>query len=378
MSIKVSSRDIQFVQALLASDDQFPKLWSKWKRSAGPYADLAGVYLDLFPYVYHRLSHSKRTDSWMSVITNSYRHHWLHNQLLFRSVLNAMSSLKYAGVESWMLKGGAWIARHYPDDLGVRKIEDIDLYVEPRNFVRSVKILTSIGWEVVSFADMRVFSPDFFHAVSLSRGSEKIDLHCHIFHHYYSGNDTQIYRPRLNKLKLLGQTTTVLGDSDQLVHISVNRATHSEQSDLRWIIDMVHIIRTDHVDWERVVRVARLKSVSLAVLSALEYLRDNLDLDIPVHVLVSLRSNPTSLMYRRLYYLSSRGIAHSPTRAIEYYWWMYYQSLVVKKGKGSWYYQAQKYIFHLTETDNIGRAIWMVLRNTVRLIGRFLRGLAYA
>jgi hypothetical protein len=82
---------------------------------------------------------------------------WVQNQLLLRSLGEALVLLTEHGVPTTVVKGAALVSDVYPE-LGLRAMGDTDFVVGPDHFDRALDMLTSDGWTL---------NNEWFHAADL-------------------------------------------------------------------------------------------------------------------------------------------------------------------------------------------------------------------
>ncbi|HMD04253.1 MAG TPA: nucleotidyltransferase family protein, partial [Candidatus Binatus sp.] len=103
-------------------------------------------------------------------------------------------------------------------------------------------------------------------------------------------------------------TTKALSPTDTLLHVCVHGAKWSPVPPMRWVADAITIIRVagDRIDWNRLLRLAQQRRLSLPLSRALGYLSENLRARIPASVLLDLRAMPTTWSERMEYRMFSR------------------------------------------------------------------------
>lgn len=344
------------LQALLGTDQQFKRIWKVWKKRVGPYPELDSSILDIFPYLSKRLKENYPTDSWLTVTKNSYRYHWLHNKLLQSTAINSIKFLQKKGITPLVIKGAAWIPLYYSGDLGLRKLEDIDLYVGRADFMQSLEILLSHGWEIASLAERAYLNPTFAHAVSLVKNNFHLDLHAHLFFANYRGDDSALIAPDfLQKYRSDNFEFTTLCNSDHLVHACANAIERGQTTSLRWVIDIIKIIEHDNLDWDRVIYLTQKKQVSYQVYGVLKYLIKYFNLNIDQAILDKISSFKPSLSSRRLLSLNLRTKKVTLYSTLEYYFWIYYQSIEKRCNPFEWIIKGLMYLKYRLNVERAGQ-----------------------
>ncbi|MEX1112149.1 MAG: nucleotidyltransferase family protein [Candidatus Andersenbacteria bacterium] len=322
-----TSTQLLFLKAILSNEKDFASRLLEWKNCAGNYTELDESTLQLFPLLYKKIIDLEQSDPLLQVATNSYRHHWLRNSLLLHAAVRASQVLAKNHIPSMVLKGGAWLYLYYGGDIGLRKLEDIDIFIPQQHFPKAVTALKHAGWSAHPQNSDTYFDPRFFHAVSIKHDNASIDLHCHVLHAYLNDNDWELFSEQAQRFSMNNLSALTLGDSDHLVHACAHGLRWSGSNTLRWIVDIVNILQRGDIHWDRVVKVAKQTDTALSTVTALTYVRDEFSIKIPAQVIHELQGHPTTLSTRRLYLLVMKNTMNNPFAALETYWWRYYKSL---------------------------------------------------
>jgi hypothetical protein len=204
-----------------------------------------------------------------------------------------------------VLKGAALTARLY-HDTGVRPMGDVDVLVRLEDAEAAYKILLSQAWwpDIAPGGDMaRVLQ--VVRSLDLVRADgARLDLHWHVLADNCDPGDDDDFWAASEVVEFFdGLSVRTLCHTDLLLHAVVHGSKWSSTRSVLWVMDAFRLIAAADaaVDWARLVRQARQRSVSTAVLSALTWLRDSLDADIPAKVLAELRQVKTGLLERLNY-----------------------------------------------------------------------------
>ncbi|MGH9185851.1 MAG: nucleotidyltransferase family protein, partial [Acidimicrobiales bacterium] len=107
-------------------------------------------------------------------------------------------------------------------------------------------------------------------------------------------------------LDVAGTTILALGATDLLLHVCVHGSRPRDESHLQWVADAVTVARTGGIDWDRLVRQARSRRVTLPVRETLAYLSQRWAVDVPPDVLAA--PGRTTVTWRdRLVYRARSG-----------------------------------------------------------------------
>src|SRR5262249_41250325 len=132
----------------------------------------------------------------------------------------------------------------------------------------------------------------FRHAVEFRRGVlGKLDLHwCSLQDRLDDRGERAFWRASVTAT-LDGQEVRVLAPPDQLVPVCAHGHVWSPIPPIRWAADAWLLLAHAGAafDWDRLVTIARMRSLSYVVARGLEYLRDGLDAKVPSSVVERLR-----------------------------------------------------------------------------------------
>jgi hypothetical protein len=264
----------------------------------------------VLPLLYRNLERLSIDDAAMGRFKGIYRRAWYRNELLISSGLDAVRSLRAAGVESMLLKGASLVATVCPEH-ALRPMQDFDILVERHSFARAVDLLLTQGWRI----DPPLRDPEahlaFQHGVSLRRGGGELDVHwLSAWGMFDLGGEAEFWRAA-RRVLLGGETVEALDSADQLLQICVHATLASPLiPPIRWVADAVLILRDAPLDWQRLVRMSRLRGFSLAVYRCLTYLREGLDIDVPIAVLEELHRDARAIEYPLLSLRCSFGAGY--------------------------------------------------------------------
>ena len=199
----------------------------------------------LLPLLYQRLTAFGMSSP--ALVRGTYRRAWAQNQLRFRAVAVTMAQLDAAGIANVVLKGASLVPA-YGGDWGVRDMSDVDLLVPRADVYRTADLLAAGGWRPRLGGDVagalarvvdRRHSWAFEHA-----GGHQIDLHWHVLETSRGPASDAAFLADAVPLALGSVTARRLCDADLLLHV-LEHGTHGEEmSQLQWIVDAVHVMRS--------------------------------------------------------------------------------------------------------------------------------------
>ncbi len=144
-----------------------------------PAADL--VRLGIGPLAYRVLR--DRGDARALQFEPHHRRASLQNLATVARVAPARELLGSRGITPVLIKGGAFLLRHSPSDLGVRAMADFDLLVGPERFDEAFAVLTEAGWRRASPElkySSRVSPAVTLFSADAHGATVQIDLHRHL------------------------------------------------------------------------------------------------------------------------------------------------------------------------------------------------------
>ena len=104
------------------------------------------------------------------------------NLRLFADGARIRDELERAGITPVLLKGGAFVVRCAPGDVGIRRMADLDLLVGPGRFPDAARRLESLGMERVPpvYRFSSRIAPAWTFVLPNATGGTQIDLHRHV------------------------------------------------------------------------------------------------------------------------------------------------------------------------------------------------------
>lgn len=363
----------ELLRILFSSNKVFKVLWPKWKKQVGEYQKLEQGTTQLFPILYQRLIKNYPDDSWIKVLQNSYKAHWLKNQLLLNSASEVCRIFTKKKIPFLITKGGAYIYLYYDRTIATRRIEDIDIVVSPSDFYTCIKLLKKQGWSISEGQNLKVFRPDFFHSIGLKKGPGRIDLHCHILHFYLKADDRTIAQENKQSFFFGKEKAFTLSDTFHFLHTCLHGLRSHGSIQLLWIVDAHLILKQGKVDWAKLLELCQQLNCAWPILTALSYLKSESGLKVPSSVFIALRKLPTPYPYKRLYELHTREIDNSILTSMEVYWWTYVNSLNGEPSPLSWVSQLYRYIQFLSQSSEPLKMIQNFVRLSLNLVMRSLR-----
>ena len=164
-----------------------------------------------------------------------------HNLKLIRDLKEILQRLNQEKIHVVLIQGIALLPTVY-DDIGLRPLTDIDLWVLQENYSGLISILSSVG-----------YSRDPIYPNTFRRGSTTLDLHTHILwadrikaHRMLIRKGQEDIYHNTKIIDFEGQEARCLGQYDQVVYLCLHALKHHVGS-LIWLVDIKNLI----ADWKR-------------------------------------------------------------------------------------------------------------------------------
>ena len=258
----------------------------------------------LLPLLYRALRRHGLDHPWLGRLKGVYRYTWTQNQLLFYAATRILGALREAGIPTLALKGMALTFGYYRD-AGLRPMEDIDVLVPRAQAEAACAVVRDLGWR----ADTPLFDRRlrqalaFRHAQTFVNGrGQACDLHWSLFNTLRQPGADDVLWADAIPLQVGDESALTLNPTDSLMHICAHGAYWNPTPPVRWVADALTVLQAAPViDWDRLLRQARLRRLTLPLADTLPYLRDRMDAAIPEWVIVGLRQTETTQAERREY-----------------------------------------------------------------------------
>ena len=236
---------------------------------------------------------------------------WLLNQVLINAVRPVLSALNQANTPFVLLKGVAFIAS-LPKQLPLRAMTDIDLLVHKDDAASAIGILEASGWRpyygrakfVRNELIDRAISCDFQHG---QHGH--LDLHWYVLERNRWPNADAALWSRVKSVELAGEQCYAPCFEDQVLHAFVHGAPWNGIGTIRWVTDSIILLRnkTETFDWNYFLNQCRSRRVAIQARNCLRYLREQLDVPVPDHVMSELHQERVSLVELLEYKLRAKN-----------------------------------------------------------------------
>ena len=282
--------------ALLDGPDAM-RAWDTWHNQVDLDA-IDGGTLRLLPLLYKNVTKLGVDDPSLGRLRGVYRQTWYRNQLIVGRIADLLRAFKTAGIETLVLKGVPLALRYYKD-VAVRPMADADILIPSARARDALAVVNAAGWTP---RDATATWPPRFTA-SQSFGDRlglELDLHAHVLHECLSAEADDDFWACAEPLVVGGALTRALAPIDQLLHTIAHGHRRSTVPPIRWIADVVAIVRScpGELDWDRLLAQTRVRHLNRIVGHGLRYVRDRFGIDVPARVIAALETAPASVTER--------------------------------------------------------------------------------
>ena len=236
-------------------------------------------------------------------LRESYLASAARNMRVFHELNQILVAFRAAEVSVIPIKG-AHLARAVYDDVALRQMTDIDLWVPRDQLETARRVMQSLGYTAHSKADRPQALQDALAGETqmFKAGATLVELHWNIFPGEWVRHTAKVDEQEVwdRSIPFDGDAERQLSPEDAIVHLCVHLAVNHQMSGigLRTLVDLDRARQKWSVDWKVVAQRARAWRVSTAtwiVLSALAELFGDPEKQLPLQALAPSRLRQTIL-----------------------------------------------------------------------------------
>jgi hypothetical protein len=280
--------------------------WEEWTATVA-LDDVDSASQRLIPLLARNLHAAGITHPDLGRMRGIHRYWWSRNQVLLRRLPAVLGVLRAEGIDPVVLKGVPLALRYY-EDAGLRPMADFDVLVPTEHADRAVEVLHRDGWTVnepvwIFRRDGRVDTYARPGVGFVAADRTQCDIHWHMLHDCCWDGAEDDFWQRAESLEWQGNTFLVPQTTDLLFHVIVHGAAYNNIAPIRWIADAAVVMRKapDDIDWDRIVRLAEQRMLTLVVRRAFEQLAELSGTAAPAEALRQLARVRVSWAERREY-----------------------------------------------------------------------------
>lgn len=344
-----NKEEILFLKLLLSKDDDFLNLWERWNKEVS-FDSINYATLRLMPFLYLRLNKFDIKDGkYIGRIKGMYKMAWYKNQLVFNSLKKIISVFNKENISMILLKGVPILENVYKDR-GARYLGDADILIDKKYIKKSIEIMNKNDW---SYYDPSPFYKNRFIDLSKNRVDKEItfinkngvelDIHWDLFPFILEKNkDHPMNYDEILKFatecELDGFKYKMPCVEDMIIHIILHGVERNNHSTLRWVVDVVTIIKNKNIKWDFLIERIKLFECEVELFIAFSFILNNFDIKIPNSFVEKLNNLSISESKIKDYYKKANTIDKTLFGTFLYLWNRYW--LYDKKGNifVSWYY----------------------------------------
>lgn len=209
------------------------------------------------------------------------------NAELLVQISRISQSLKEAGIEAVFLKGAAFLQNIY-EDIGIRKIGDIDILVRKENVKACHALLISAGYKEEGHDSGRLHHDKFLLEKDLRR---PIEIHWGLLHTIEEQRKTRIDTEELFKdsikINRLENPVSILSPEDSLVYRCID-LVDGHSSSFQCLLDISAIIHYRDFAWDKLLRKSRDWHADSFIYEALDFARRRSCLPVTLEIMRNL------------------------------------------------------------------------------------------
>jgi hypothetical protein len=225
-------------------------------------------------------------DPLLGLFKGVQRFAWARTQILLQRVVPIMAALEEQGLPTMVLKGATMLVEGRKHT-GMRHMGDIDVLVPTDAIRTAVRVIQSHGLSSIEGLPAWYLSdyvPRVRASAGFSDGAEAhLDLHWHATcASCQDGADDEFWEAAV-PVELRGFWTRAPCPADELLLVIVHGLRWAPSPGYRWALDAALIIRgaRGQLDYERLALQANRRRVAPAVRTALAFLREVADVEVP-------------------------------------------------------------------------------------------------
>jgi hypothetical protein len=288
------------LKAALFSGKMSLENWEKWCAIENLDA-IDGASFRLIPLLHKNLEKYNIKTLEQERLKGISRFHWCKNQILIKAMHSLLSTLRCAGVDVLLLKGGALIFQYYHSP-ALRPMSDFDFMVPKNQLSKALSIMQGSGWASVDsmmLDDPQVQSTRHSQSFVDSNGNE-CDLHWTPLREATWKNAEAHFWDTSERLDLPGYNVRVLGPTEHLLHTIVHGGHYNVLPPIRWISDAWIILENDaeRIDWDRLLYLGKKYLCATSLRYGLLYLASEFKVEVPPSILLRLEQQIPRLQER--------------------------------------------------------------------------------
>lgn len=292
-AFRPSDEEQLLLRASLLPVDRALPAWEQWRASVD-IEEIVSETVTILPMLYKNL-HQHVQHKLINIAKGVYRRSWYLNQTLFVEAAENLKLLEENGIQTLVLKGAA-LAELYYQDLGLRRMADVDILIPYERAEAAMDLLESRGWAMPHYAPLpRERLMQIKHGEEFrNQAGKAVDIHWNIFYASRQQELDQECWARAQQFDFRGVPTLVLCPSDQLLHVLVHGISFKPRNQFRWVADALTLLRAVEIDWDIFYQQAIRRRLCLQAHDTLSYIVDEFEAEVPSSLMQKLSQGPES------------------------------------------------------------------------------------
>jgi hypothetical protein len=224
------------------------------------------------------------------------------NVKLLHALNSILDDLNQEGVDITLLQGMALLQEAY-QDIGLRPMKDMDLWVLPDNYQRLVDILARQGFE-----NNRIYPQTY------RKGETVLDIHTHLLwadrikarDYLLSKSQDEIFRST-KSITTDGGKVRCLGPQDHFLYLGLHALKHNFER-MVWLVDIKSLVANwKQSDWDELVKRAEELGHKKTLRYILYLLTHLFDIRLPSEIYAFLRKRKPGYLEKRILHRRIEG-----------------------------------------------------------------------
>ncbi|GAY17382.1 nucleotidyltransferase family protein [Mycobacterium sp. shizuoka-1] len=287
--------------ALLPADVAAPA-WQRWKGRGLTLETVDDASARLFSRLWANRESAGIDDEDLALLKGVYRQTLAHNAVALSAGLELTQSLVDAGIPVVFIKGAAMIAMA-AGQLGLRRINDVDVLIPEADAVRAMALFRAAGCQVKWEADETFIGTQ--HACTF-RDANEAEIDVHWWAYKLAGDDQPVF-DTAQPATLLGRDVLVPSATECLIGAVAGAFIGPSGSPLRWIADAVFLLENSAIEWDYLLERAGRPGLTTGLTAGLTFLASEFDAAVPRRVIDELRRRPVGWRERGAHWAACEG-----------------------------------------------------------------------
>lgn len=204
-------------------------------------------------------------------LKNRYRQISFNNMAMSAELIRIMKLLSEHGIPALAFKGPVLSQMIY-GDITQRQYGDLDILIHPNDLYKGVDILEKHGYSSAYPLNERQFKSycDIAHDYALinKKNGVLVELHWRLLSSEFMANlDTIDFFTDTTTITIQGKKLKTLQLEELIIYLCIHGAKHQWER-LEWLVDIAYLIKTQSIDWERLIKLTYQINSEKMVMSA--------------------------------------------------------------------------------------------------------------